>query len=39
MSFCIDDKNLLQKYKAIWNMIESLKNIYQSMMPDIEKPK
>ena len=27
MSFRIDDKKLLEKYKAIWNKIEDLKNI------------
>ena len=27
MSFCIYDKNLLEKYKAIWTKIEDLKNI------------
>ena len=27
MSFCIDDKKLLEKYKAIWTKIEYLKNI------------
>ena len=27
MSLCIDDDNLLEKYKFIWTNIESLKNI------------
>ena len=26
MSFCIDDVILLEKYKAIWTLIEDLKN-------------
>ena len=25
--FCIDDENLLEKYKTIWTKIEDLKNI------------
>ena len=27
MSFHIDDKNLLEKYKTIWTKIEDLENI------------
>ena len=27
MSFCIDDEKLLEKYKAVWNKTEDLKNV------------
>ena len=27
-SFCIDDEELLEKYKSIWTKIEDLKNKY-----------
>ena len=27
ISFCINDKNLLEKYKTIWNEIQDLENI------------
>ena len=27
VSFCMDDEKLSEKYKAIWNKIEDLKNI------------
>ena len=27
MSLCIDDDNLLEKYKTIWTKIEGLQNI------------
>ena len=27
MSFCINDVNLLEKYKTIWTKIEGLKDI------------
>ena len=27
VSFCMDDEKLLEKYKAIWNKIEDLKDI------------
>ena len=33
MSFCIDNENLLQKYKAIWAKIENLKNIELNAFP------
>ena len=32
-SFHIDDKKLLEKYKAIWTKIEDLKNIELSALP------
>ena len=33
MSFRIDDKNLSDKYKAIWTKIEELKNIELKALP------
>ena len=33
MSFRIDDKKLLEKYKAIWTKIEDLKNIELDALP------
>ena len=33
MFFCIDDKKLLEKYKAIWTKIEDLKNIVVNALP------
>ena len=33
MPFRIDDKKLLEKYKAIWNKIEDLKNIELNALP------
>ena len=36
MFFCIDDENLLQKYKAIWTKIEDLKNIKLNALPYIK---
>ena len=33
MSFHIDDKKLLEKYKAIWTKIEDLKNIELNALP------
>ena len=33
MSFRIDDEKLLQKYKAIWTMIEDLKIIKLKALP------
>ena len=33
MSFRIDDEKLLEKYKAIWNKIEDLKNIGLNDLP------
>ena len=33
MSFRIDDEKLLEKYKAIWNKIEDLKNIELNDLP------
>ena len=27
MSFCIDDEKLFEKYKAVWNKTEDLKNV------------
>ena len=33
MSFHIDDEKLLEKYKAIWNKIEDLKNINLNTLP------
>ena len=33
MSFRIDDEKLLEKYKAIWNKIEDLKNIELKDLP------
>ena len=40
MLFCIDDENLIEKYKAVWTKIEDFKKflneiLYQSMMIDI----
>ena len=32
MSFCINDKKLLEKYKGIWTKIETLKNIELSVL-------
>ena len=36
MSFCINDENLLEKYKAICTKIEDLKNIKLSALPDYD---
>ena len=33
MHFCIDDENLLEKYKAIWTKFEDLKNIKLNALP------
>ena len=33
MSFYIDDKELLEKYKAIWTKIEDFKNIELNALP------
>ena len=33
MSFNIDDKELLEKYKAIWSKIEDFKNIKLNALP------
>ena len=33
MSFCTDDGRLLEKYKAIWNKIEDLRNIKLNALP------
>ena len=33
MSFRIDDKKFLEKYKAIWTKIEDLKNIELDALP------
>ena len=33
MSFHIDDKELLEKYKAIWTKIEDFKNIELNALP------
>ena len=33
MSFCRNDENLLEKYKAIWTKIEDLKNIELNALP------
>ena len=33
MSFCIDDENLLENYKATWIKIEDLKNIKLNTLP------
>ena len=33
MSFNIDDKELLEKYKAIWTKIEDFKNIELNALP------
>ena len=33
MSFCIDDKKLLEKYKAIQTKIEDLKYIELNILP------
>ena len=33
MPFCIDDEKLSKKYKAIWTMIEDLKNIELNALP------
>ena len=33
MSFNIDDKELLEKYKAIWTKIEDFKNIKLNALP------
>ena len=33
MSFRIDDEKLSEKYKAIWNKIEDLKNIELNALP------
>ena len=33
ISFCIDDKKLLEKYKAIWTKIEYLKHIKLNALP------
>ena len=33
MSFRIDDKKLLEKYKASWTKIENLKNIELNVLP------
>ena len=33
MSFRIDDKNLLEKYEAIWTKIEDLENIELNALP------
>ena len=33
MSFRIDDKNVLEKYEAIWNKIEDLENIEINALP------
>ena len=33
MFFRIDDKKLLEKYKAIWNKIEDFKNIWLNVLP------
>ena len=33
ISFCIDDEKLLEKYKAIWNKIEDLRNIELNYLP------
>ena len=33
MSFCINDKKLLEKYKAIWTKLEDLKNIELNSLP------
>ena len=36
MSFCINDENLLEKYKAICTKIEDLKNIKLNALPDYD---
>ena len=33
MNFCIDDENLLEKYKAIWTKFEDFKNIKLNALP------
>ena len=33
MSFCVNDGNLLENYKAILTMIEDLKNIELNILP------
>ena len=33
MSFCVNDENLLENYKAILTMIEDLKNIELNILP------
>ena len=33
MYFCISNKKLLEKYKAIWTKIEDLKNIKLNALP------
>ena len=43
MSFRIDNKKLLEKYKTIWTKVEDLENIELNVLPvimiDIQKPK
>ena len=33
ISFCIDDKKLLEKYKSVWTKIEDVKNIELNVLP------
>ena len=33
MIFCVDDEELLEKYKAIWTKIENLRNIKLNTLP------
>ena len=33
MSFCIHDKDLLEKYRAIWTITEDLKNFKLNALP------
>ena len=33
MSFCIDDENIFEKYKAIWTRNDDLKNIELNALP------
>ena len=33
ISFCIDDDNMLEEYRSIWNKTEDLENIELNVLP------